>query len=392
VGVPDLADPLTHAGHDLRDLWRRLQTEDPVYWHEPGAARSGFWVLSRYDDIVAAYRDSRRYSSAHGNVLASLLAGGDTAGGRMVPVTDGPHHAAMRKLLSSAFAPRYLEPVERRVRAETARLLADAVERGRCDFARDVAAHVPVATICGLLGVPAEDQPFLLGQTSAALSSDVPGQPASESWRARNEILLYFTSLTQERRKAPRDDVISLLANSTAMTPDEAILNCYSLIIGGDETTRLSMVGAVAAFVEHPDQWELLRRGEVTVEAAVEEVLRWTTPAMHAGRTATEDVTLHGRHIRAGDIVTLWNTSANRDESVFPGPDRFHVRRSPNRHLAFGYGAHFCLGAALARIELAALLDALRTTVSRIEPAGAAQRIYSTFLTGYSSLPVTLEP
>jgi cytochrome P450 len=392
----DLADPRTHAEHDLRDVWRKLRAQAPVRWHQPRDDTRGFWVLSRYADIVGVYRDPRRFSSERGNMLATLQRDGDPAGGRMVAVTDGPRHSALRKLLAAAFTPRFLAPLEQQVRDDTRRLLRAAVERGTGDFARDVAAYLPLATICGLLGVPEQDRPFLLSLTSAALSSDEPDQSPAQVWRARNELLLYFTELVQRRRADPGGDVVSLLVTShvdgAPLTTDEAILNCYSLILGGDETARLTMAGAVAAFIDHPDQWNALRAGRVDTASAVEEVLRWTTAALHAGRTATEDVELHGQRIRAGDAVTLWHTSANQDEDAFDAPAEFDLGRTPNRHLTFGYGPHFCLGAALARIELGALVDGLREVVTEIRPAGERRRIYSNFLAGYSSLPVHLVP
>jgi cytochrome P450 len=390
----NLADPRTHAENELGELWRYLRSEHPVFWHAPAGSAPGFWVLTRYDDIVSVYRDAGRFSSERGNVLASLLTGGDSAGGRMMAVTDGPRHSAMRKLLSGAFVPRFLDIVAEQVHAATRRLLVEAAHRGQCDFARDVAAHIPLATICELLGVPPEDRQFLLRLTSAALSSAEPTQSAAEVWLARNEILLYFTGLARARRDTPHADVVSLLATHRVdgeyLTMDEVILNCYSLILGGDETTRLSMVGAAAALIDHPRQWDALRRGAVDTAKAVEEVLRWATPAMHAGRTATEDVVIRGQRIRAGEIVTLWNTSANRDERVFRDAAVLDFGRSPNRHLAFGYGAHFCLGAALARIEIGALLDGLRSVVSVLAPSGDRRRIFSNFLSGYGSLPVIL--
>ena len=390
----DLADPLTHAEHDLRDLWRKLRAQAPVFWHRPRDDAPGFWVLSRYADVVGVYRDPRRFSSERGNMLATLQRDRDPASGRMIAVTDGPRHSALRKLLATAFTPRFLAPLEQQVRDDTRRLLRTAVERGAGDFARDVAAYIPLATICGLLGVPEDDRPFLLTLTSAALGSDEPDQSPAQVWQARSELLLYFTELTQRRRADPGEDVVSLLVTSridgAPLTTDEAVLNCYSLILGGDETARLTMVGGVAAFIDHPLQWSALRAGRVDTASAVEEVLRWTTAAMHAGRTATEDVELHGQRINAGDAVTLWNTSANQDEDAFEAPAEFDLGRAPNRHLTFGYGPHFCLGAALARIELGALIDGLRDVVTDIRPAGERRRIYSNFLAGYSSLPVHL--
>jgi len=393
----DLGDVRVHAEYDLAAVWRHLRDTAPVHWNaSPGSAPGGFWVVTRYADVVSVYRDPRRFSSARGNLLTALLQGGDSAAGRMIAVSDGPRHSAVRSLLAPTLGPRTLHRLRERVADTTTRLLGEAVRRGRCDFAAEVAAHVPLSTICDLLGVPGPDRPFLREQTSLALGSDTPTQSPAEVWVARNEILLYFRELVRARRGQPADDLVSVLATARVdgeeVSEDEIILNCYSLILGGDETARMSMSGAVAAFAGHGDEWRRLRSGAVDLASAVEEVMRWTSPAMHAGRTVTEDVELHGRHLRAGDIATVWNISANFDEREFDGPERFDLDRSPNRQLSFGYGAHFCLGASLARIEISALLEALRSTVSAIELDGPPQRIYSTFLAGFTSLPVAFTP
>jgi cytochrome P450 len=213
---------------------------------------------------------------------------------------------------------------------------------------------------------------------------------------ARNELLLYFSELAEDRREDPRDDVVSVLATARIdgepLSEQEIVLNCYSVIIGGDETSRLSMICAVKELIEHPEQWRRLKAGEVAVESAVEEVLRWVTPGMHFGRRALADVELAGRTVRAGDVVTLWNSSANFDEEVFERPEVFDLGRAPNKHVSFGYGPHFCLGAYLGRAEIHAMLTALRTHVERVEPTGQARPIHSNFLHGYSSLPVSLHP
>lgn len=393
----DLADVRVHADHDLTGLWRRLRDERPVHWNNsPGTVAGGFWVLTRHADVLAVYRDHQRFTSANGNVLATLLHGGDSAGGRMIAVSDGPRHRAVRSLLSASLSPRGLSRLQDQVRATTRRLLGAAVERGRCDFAGDVAAHLPLLTICDLLGVPDGDRPFIREQVGLALGSDRPTQSPAEAWLARNEILLYFRTLAGARRAAPGDDLVSVLAGGRIagerLSEDEVILNCYSLILGGDETTRLSMTGAVAAFAERPQVWRAFAAGEFGTAGAVEEILRWTSPAMHGGRTAVEDVELHGERIRKGEVVTVWAVSANHDEREFPEPATFDLGRTPNRHLAFGYGTHFCLGAYLARLELTALLTTLRELVSHIEPAGRPSRIFSNFLAGHTSLPVAFTP
>lgn len=345
---------------------------------------------------MALYKDNKRLTSEKGNVLVTLLAGGDSAAGKMLAVTDGAMHRNLRNVLLKAFSPQALKPISDRVRANTTRLVVNAVRRGDCDFATDVAEHIPLNTISDLLGVPTTDRDFLLTLTKSALSSDEENQSATEAWLARNEILLYFSELVAERRAKPTEDVISVLANTTVngepLTEEVIVLNCYSLILGGDETSRLSMIESVRAFTEHPDQWQLLRDQKVSLDSATEEVLRWSTPAMHFGRRAVTDLELHGKVIAADDIVTLWNSSANRDEEVFADPYAFDLNRSPNKHITFGYGPHFCLGAYLGRVEVNAMLDALRTYSKGFEITGEPQRIHSNFLTGLSELPVRFQP
>jgi cytochrome P450 len=392
--IPNLADPKTYVDHDITRIWRRLRLSDPVYWHPESIHGPGFWVLTRYDDISAVLRDPARFTSERGNVLATMLQGGDTGAGRMLAVTDGPHHTELRQLLLRAFAPRALADVVARVRRATQRLLLAATDRGQCDFAQDVASLVPLETICDLLDVPVADRPGVLALTKSALASDYEKPEAGADVLARSEILLYFRDLVAARRRNPGADPVSLLATAELsgrrLDDDDIILNCYSLIMGGDETSRLAMIGAVQAFIDHPGQWSALKDGTAVISAAGEEVLRWTTPTMHFGRTAATNVRMRGRDIRAGDLVTLWLGSANRDEEIFSEPGRFDLSRSPNKHLSFGYGPHFCLGAYLGRAEITAMLDGLRTLVSEIAPAGPPRPIYSNFLSGLSSLPVTM--
>ncbi|GCB53364.1 cytochrome P450 [Streptomyces sp. NL15-2K] len=393
----DLTAPQTFLDHqdELVSMWRQFRSQSPVHWHPvEGRQVPGFWVVSRYRDVMEVYRDNKRFTSERGNVLATLLEGGDSAAGQMLAVTDGRRHRELRNLLLKAFAPRVLESVVDAVRRRADRLVREAVARGECDFAQDVAEHIPMATIADLLGVPAADRDYLLSLTKQALSAEEAEQSAEEALVARNELLLYFSELAEERREDPRDDVVSVLATATIdgepLTEQEIVFNCYSVIIGGDETSRLSMICAVKELIEHPEQWRRLKSGEVATESAVEEVLRWVTPAMHFGRRALTDVEIGGRTLRAGDVVTLWNSSANYDEEVFDRPDVFDLARTPNKHVSFGYGPHFCLGSYLGRAEIHALLTALRTHVAEMTPTAPARPIHSNFLHGYSSLPVSL--
>jgi cytochrome P450 len=391
----NLADPRLHAESELSAVWRRLREHAPVHWNPATDSAPGFWVVTRHADVTAVYRDSAGFTSEGGNVLETLLAGGDTAAGRLLAITDGEKHAGLRRILMSAFSPRALEPIVDSVRRTVTRLLRDAIEKGSCDFAADVAAGIPLGAICDLLGVPESDRAYVLSLTSSALGSHDADSTAADAWIAKSEILLYFANLARDRRDSGHADVIALLAgsqvNGLPLDDDEIMLNCYSLILGGDETARLSMVGAALALLDHPGQWQALKRGDTPIDTAVEEILRWTTPALHSGRTATADTEIGGRPIKAGDIVTVWNASANRDERVFDAPDELRLDRTPNKHVTFAYGPHFCLGAYLARAEIGAVLTGLRDLVADMEQTGPARPVYSNFLSGLSSLPVALK-
>ncbi|MFI6481034.1 cytochrome P450 [Nonomuraea sp. NPDC050663] len=388
----DLTDPATFVDNDIHEFWREVRAERPVFWHEPTGESPGFWAVARYADVQALYHHEA-LSSERGNILDVVLRGDDSAGGSMLAVTDDPRHRPLRNLVWSAFTPRVLGEVVEKVRRRAEELVSGVAGTGTFDFATQVAEQIPMHTICDLLSIPHADRADLLRWNKMALSSVHADSDELDALSARNEIVLYFMELAQERRDAPGDDVVSMLATSRVegrlLTVEELAVNCYSLILGGDETSRVSAICAVLALIDNPGQWQALRAGQVPVEAAVEEVLRWATPGIHLARTAVRDLEIGGRPVRAGDIVTLWNVSANNDESVFDEPRRFLLSRSPNKHLSFGHGPHYCLGAFLARAELKALLSALAGGVARMELRGTPRPIYSTFLNGYESLPVS---
>lgn len=393
----DLADPLTHVGDGGRPLFDRLRRDCPVAWHPSRGPHRGFWNITRYADVLTVLRDSETFGSTGGNVMDTLLVSGDSAAGRMLAVSNGPWHAGVRRLLWQGLTPDALASVAGTIRSRTRALVRGARRAGECDFARDVAAHIPLQGICDLLDIPAEDRPFILRHTSSALSSERSGVDATAARRAKGELLLYFAKLALGRAGRPVDgghpDLITLLVNGQVegrpLSVDEVVLNCYSLIMGGDETARLAMIGGVMALIQHPDQWRAWRDG-LPVDPAVQEILRWTTPAIHVGRTAMVPTTLGGHQIGAGDAVVAWLNSANADSEEFAEPERFDLTRTPNRHLSLVYGAHFCIGAHLARVEIGALFEALREEVETLAQIGPAVPIYSNFLHGYSSLPVRM--
>lgn len=393
VASLDLTDPAALVDNDPYAYWARMRAEEPVAWHETPCG-AGFWSVARHADVVACYKDSTGLSSARGTVLDVLLQGGDSAGGRMLAVMDRPRHRDLRRVLQRAFSPRLIRQVEQQVMARADSLVADVVGVGPFDFAGEVADVLPINTICDLLELPISDRPDLLAWNKRAVSSNDAHADPVDSLEARNEILGYFVEMVRERRRRPGEDVISLLTDAHVegepLSDDDIALNCYSLILGGDESTRMSTIGALDVLSRYGDQWRRLTTGAATVKTTVEEVLRWVTPAMHFARTAAHDLRIGGRHVRAGDIVTLWNISANNDPTVFDRPRSFDVDRDPNPHVALGHGPHFCLGAFLGRLELTAVLTSVIRRVNTIEVLVVPRRVYSTFLYGYSDLQLVL--
>lgn len=392
----DLADPRLHAENLLDEVWRYLRAEQPFYWQSERGAQPGFWVITRHEDATAVYKDKEHFTTEQGNALGTILTGGDSAAGTMLAVTDGIRHAQIRNILMKAFSPRMLHDIGESLRLTVDGLLLDAMGKDDCDFAKDVAGNIPLGAICDLLAVPVSDRKYLLSLTAHAWSSDYADAPPEDSWAAKNEILLYFSDLAATRRDSAHNDVISLLANSQIdgehLSDGELMANCYGLMIGGDETGRHAITGSVLALMQNPDQWQALRRGEVDLGTAADEVLRWTVPSLHGGRQATGDVVVNGQQIRAGDPVSVWIYSANRDEKVFANPDRFELDRTPNKHLTFAFGSHFCLGHYLGKMEVEAVLDSLRRLAGDFEQTGQESWIYSTILHGMSSLPVSIKP
>jgi cytochrome P450 len=388
----DLADPQTFLDYDLRELWRSLQTHSPVHWNPSRGSVPGFWAVTRYDDIISVYRDSRRFTSTRGNVLSTLLRGRDSSAGKMLAITDGPRHRAIRKLIVESFTPKALAPLLEKVRVRTYRQIAEAVEEGDVDFA-EIANHGPINTIGDLMNVPERDREQLSKWSTLALARASETDGELDEIVVRNEILMYFSDLVGERRRDPGDDVISALANGRVdgepLSDEEIVLNCYSLTLS-DQSVRMSSVGGALALAEYPTQWRALKDGSISVEAATNEILRWTTPSMHFGRRAAADAMIGEQSVAAGDIVTLWNVAGNMDKSAFANPTELDLGRKANRHLTFGYGPHFCLGSFLGEALVGSMLGALRELVETIEISEAPTRLYSNVVLGYTRAPMCL--
>lgn len=380
------------AGDPFPDL-ARLRAESPVAHH----AATGAWVLSRHADVVAASRDPATFCSGKGILLMEIGASYDSPPTMMH--TDPPAHTRYRKLVQPAFAPSVMRALEDAITAR-ARAAVAALPAGEpVDVVAELAVPFPLRVISDLLGIPEDDWPRFYEWSEAAIpgATDWPPERTAE---LMGEMVTYLLTTAAARRADPHDDVISLLAtvgvDGDTLDDTELAMFLVQLLVAGNETTRNALSGGLVAFAEHPDQWARLRSGRAgappaALDTAVDEVLRWTTPVVYFMRTTTREVTVRDVTLPAGTPVVLHYLAANRDEAEFgPTADRFDIGRTPNHHVAFGSGPHFCLGAALARIELRAMLDALAARFAAIEPAGPVERSMSLVIAGVRRAPMVL--
>ena len=394
VTTVDVLTPALYADGPPHAAFAWLRANAPVYEHrldDPNLIER-CWVLSRHDDVRAVSRDPDTFSSASGIHLRRKAT--HQFRPNMINMDD-PEHQRIRKLVSGGFTPRVLRTFREHY-GELARQVAERALAGGGTFdgIRTLAAELPLLAICEIAGAPAEDRFRIFEWSNVILSSEDPDYvPTPDAFQnAVLDLIRYAGELADRKRKEPGDDLISALLGPDGRLPltDDEYEGLVLLLLGaGNETTRSAIAHGLLAFAEHPDEWAALRRDpEGLLDTAVEEVIRWASPVNYMARTATRDVELHGQIIRAGDTVALLYSSANRDESVFEGPDRFDVRRSPNHHLGFGFGPHFCLGATLARIELRAIFEVLIPRVTRFELAGPVVRARSSFLNAIKELPL----
>ena len=369
-----------------------MREHAPVY-HDPW---SDCWAITTYDDIMTVSKDPSRFSNAF-----NIRPGG--FGVPMMISMDDPEHKRRRMLVSKGFTPK-------RVRDKTDDLvgicdeLIDAVaERGSCDFVNDIARHLPLIVIGDMLGVAPADQmqllewsEILLEGTSGDLDAlDRAGDAFGEYWA-------YQLAVIEDRRRQRGDDLVSVLVDAeiadetgemTSLDEESLIWESLLILIGGDETTRHVLSGGLHALLSDPDQRDALVADRSLLPGAVEEMLRWVSPIKTMSRRVVSDTELHGQRLREGDDVLLYYPSANRDAAHFDDPFRFDIRRDPNHHIAFGFGHHFCLGNALARLELTVFFDRLLDRLPDIELGdGPMPRRASSFISGFESLPVRFTP
>ena len=397
----DLTDGRNFVAGVPHHWFRQLRDEAPVYWHpEAVAPRGGYWAVTRYDDCVHVNRDWEQFSSARRGSLFHEMDDDQLAQQQLMMVNMDPTmHTRYRRLVNKGFTPKMVRDLEQTIVGYADGIIDSVCERGTADFVEEISAELPLLVIAELLGVPQEDRRMVFDWSNQMIGADDPEYqvPDAEPGAAAMAVYSYAEELAAQRRLAPRQDLVSVLLDAEVEGEklDQLELDLFFLllIVAGNETTRNLMSGAMTAFFDHPDQWQLLRQDRSLLASAVEEMLRYVTPVMHFRRTATQDLVLHDHPIKEGDKIVFWHVSANRDERAFDDPDTFDIRRSPNNHIAFGGGGpHFCLGANLARMEIMVMFDRLLDRMPDLRLDGEVQRLQSNFINGTKHIPIAFEP
>jgi cholest-4-en-3-one 26-monooxygenase len=379
-----------------------LRANAPVYKHaEPDGP--GFWVITKYDDVVTVGRDGATYSSDQKRggvvVLEETEMNEFEGGGNLMLTMDAPEHTRYRKLVNRGFTPRQMRMIEPHIRELTSQIIDEVIEKGGCDYVVDVAAEVPLQVIAEMLGVPHEDRHKLFQWSNQMIGSEDPEYLISqeEVMNAQVEMFMYANELAVKRREDPRDDIITALLNAEVdgdkLTEMDFNLFFLLIAVAGNETTRNSISHGIKAFCDYPDQYQKLVADPSLSQSATDEIVRWASPVMYFRRNVTRDTVLRGQELKEGDKVSMWYISANRDEDVFDRPFEFDITRSPNEHVGFGGGGpHHCLGMNLARMEIYVLLEEMAKRMPTLERTGEAQPLRSNFIAGIKHMPVSFPP
>jgi cholest-4-en-3-one 26-monooxygenase len=394
----ELHDPEVFVRGVPHDAFRLLRAEAPVYFHkEPGGP--GFFAVTKYEDIVTVGKDPGRFSSHRGGTNIQDYPPDNLSTIQLLMLNmDPPQHNKFRRLVSQGFTPRMVARLEPRIHAAAAGIVDKVIESGQCDFVTKIAAELPLQVIAELMGIPQDDRHRVFDWSNRLIGFDDPEfQTSLEDGRqAAMEMWMYANELAAARKDLGAEDLVSVLMNAevdgTQLTEMEFDAFFLLLAVAGNETTRNLISGGMLALIEHPDQRARLVKDPSLIPSAVEEMLRWVTPVMYFRRTATCDTELRGVPIKENQKVVVYYSSANRDEDIFPDSNKFDVGRTPNEHLAFGVGQHFCLGNSLARLEIRAIFEELVRRMPDIELGGPVRRLRSNFINGYKEIPVRFTP
>ncbi len=387
----DILDPQLYAG-DPFPVYRWLRHHSPVHRDE----KNGLWIVSRYADVVHVSKNPRLFSSAQG-VMPDV----DTP--ISIVTMDDPRHTQLRSLISRGFTPRMVRQLQLRIGEVVRECVDAALEKSEFDFVEEISVPLPLRVIAEMIGIRPEDR-TLFGEWSdtmilaAAQNNNI--EILMRAHGAYVEYAAYLQDVFEDRRRAPREDLVSILVAAQSegrlasdgdnLSNDELIQFMTLLLVAGNETTRNGLSGGMLAMLENPEQWAKLKARPELVPVATEEILRYVSPIVGFRRTATADTEVGGERVREGEKVLMIYQSANRDEGVFNDPDRFLVDRENNDHLAFGIGTHFCLGANLARVEIRAVFDALIERTPDLALEGPPVRIPSPLVRTIGHLPVSV--
>ncbi len=382
-------DPDSHAiQDDPYPVYRALREREP--WHRHPSGR--FWALSRYDDVVAALRRPDLFSSRRSLDGAAT---DPAAAFPMIVIMDPPRHDELRSLMHRSFTPRQVARLAPRIRAITTELIDGFVERGEADLFAELAAPLPTTVIAELLGVPAADRAMFKEKSTAVATSVSPGGRENEATAAL-ELIEYLGHVFEEKRRHPGDDLMSALlaaeVDGRRLDPPELLGFAFLLLLAGNETTTNLISNGALLLDRSPDQRARLLADRSLVARAVEEILRFESPVQGVERIVTRDLEWDGQRLGRGEKVFLLLGSANRDERAFPAPESFDVGREPNRHLAFGLGTHFCLGASLARLEARIAWEEMLDRLPDYRIAGGVERLRSGIFRGLLRVPIAFEP
>lgn len=397
----DPTDPeLCEVGVPLKEF-AELRKTAPVWWvdQKPDASAgfedNGFWAITKHADIAAISKNSKDFSSHEDGAIIrfapDMTRDQVQLQGVMLLNQDPPDHTKLRQIISRGFTPRSIGALHDRLVERAASIVDHAIELGSGDFVEEVAAELPLQAIADLLGVKQEDRRKLFDWSNQMLAYDDP-EYGGDPQAASIEILMYAMALAEQRRANPQDDIISKLVNADRdglgqLSDDELGYFVIMLTVAGNETTRNAITHGMQAFFTHPDQWELWKKERP--EGMVDEVVRWATPVSVFQRTALNDIEIGGAQIKAGDRVGLFYASGNHDEDVFENSQTFDITRNPNPHLAFGgHGAHYCIGANLARLEIRIMFDAIADRMPDITALGDVERLRHSWINGIKHLPV----
>ncbi|MBY6043724.1 cytochrome P450 [Phaeobacter italicus] len=409
-GYADLSSHDAFADGAPHNTFSRLRREDPLHWteYEGGA---NFWSVTRYDDITKMNKNTEVFSSARGIRMEDQTYE-EYLARRTFQETDPPEHSQVRMKLLKAFSKTTMAQYEEDIRNLCAEILDQALAKGSFDATKDIARQLPMRMLGRVVGLPDDDLPWLvekgdalIANTDPDFTSHVLDKMDTDAFRmmpfnspAGAELYVYAKELMEAKEKAgDTSGVLNMIlqpARDGSVITETEFRNFFCLLVAaGNDTTRYSIAAGIQALCHQPELLAQMQRGGAVWETAADEIIRWATPALYFRRTATRDVEMHGKTIRAGDKVLYWFASANRDDSYFDDPFQVDLMRSPNRHLSFGqFGPHVCLGMWLARLEVTVLFQELAKRIRHIEPAGPHRFLRSNFVGGIKELPVRIEP